>query len=65
VLALSTEQDVHTFKTHHYDHQFEDYSKVYAPCFDPEQKAKVRAEVFPIDCEKAFSMGARLVRELR
>ena len=46
-------------------YQFEDYSKVYAPRFDPEQKAKVRAEVFPIDCEKAFEMGARLVRELR
>jgi multimeric flavodoxin WrbA len=44
--------------------QFEDYSKVYAPRWDPEKKAKVRAEVFPIDCEKAFEMGARLVREL-
>lgn len=46
-------------------YQFEDYSKVYAPCFDPERKARVRAEVFPKDCEKAFQMGARLVRELR
>jgi len=46
-------------------YQFEDYSKVYAPRFDPEKKAKVRAEVFPIDCEKAFEMGARLVRELK
>jgi multimeric flavodoxin WrbA len=46
-------------------YQFEDYSKVYAPRFDPEKKAKVRAEVFPIDCEKAFEMGARIVRELR
>jgi multimeric flavodoxin WrbA len=46
-------------------YQFEDYSKVYAPRFDPEKKAKVRAEVFPIDCEKAFEMGTRLVRELR
>jgi multimeric flavodoxin WrbA len=45
--------------------QFEDYSKVYAPRFDPVKKAKVRAEVFPIDCEKAFKMGDRLVRELR
>ena len=45
--------------------QFEDYSKVYAPRFDPAKKAKVREEVFPIDCEKAFKMGARLVRELR
>jgi len=46
-------------------YQFEDYSKVYAPRFDLEKKAKVRAKVFPIDCEKAFEMGARLVRELR
>jgi multimeric flavodoxin WrbA len=46
-------------------YQFQDYSKVYAPRFDPEKKANVRAEVFPIDCEKAFEMGARLVRELR
>jgi multimeric flavodoxin WrbA len=45
--------------------QFEDYSKVYAPRFDPAKKAKVRTEVFPIDCEKAFKMGARLVRELK
>ena len=44
---------------------FEDYFKVVALRFDPEKKAKVRAEVFPIDCEKAFEMGARLVRESR
>jgi len=44
--------------------QFEDYSKVYAPRFDPVKKAKVRAEIFPVDCEKAFKMGAGLVREL-
>jgi multimeric flavodoxin WrbA len=46
-------------------YQFEDHSKVYAPRFDPEKKAKVRAEVFPIDCEKTFGMGTRLVRELK
>jgi hypothetical protein len=46
-------------------YQFDDYSKVYAPRFDPEKKAKVRAEVFPIDCKKAFEIGTRLVRELR
>jgi len=45
--------------------QFDDYSKVYAPRFDPAKKAKIRAEVFPIDCKKAFEMGTRLVRELR
>ena len=41
-------------------YQFEDYSKVYAPRFDPGKKAKVREEVFPLDCEKAFEMGKRL-----
>jgi len=41
-------------------YQFEDYSKVYAPRFDPAKKAKVRREVFPLDCEKAFEMGKRL-----
>ncbi len=45
-------------------YQFEDYSKVYAPRFNPEKKAQVRTEIFPIDCQKAFEMGARLVREL-
>ena len=49
----------------HDTYQFEDYSKVYAPCFDPEHKAKVRAEVFPTDCEKAFRMGARLAGEMK
>ena len=39
--------------------QFEDYSKVYAPRFDPEKKAKRRADIFPLDCEKAFEMGKR------
>jgi multimeric flavodoxin WrbA len=44
--------------------QFEDYSKYVAPRFDPLKKAKRRAEVFPKDCENAFAMGARLVKEL-
>jgi len=43
-------------------YQFEDYSKVFAPRWDPQKKAKRRAEVFPKDCEKAFEMGVRLVR---
>lgn len=41
-------------------YQFEDYSKVFAPRFDPEKKAKRRKEVFPKDCEKAFDMGVRM-----
>jgi hypothetical protein len=46
-------------------YQFDDYSKVDAAFWDPEQKAKRRAEVFPLDCQRAFEMGQRLVRESR
>lgn len=41
-------------------YQFEDYSKMVAERFDPEAKARRRAEVFPKDCESAFEMGRRL-----
>lgn len=41
-------------------YQFDDYSKVYAPRWDPEKKAKRRAEVFPEDCKRAFELGERL-----
>lgn len=41
-------------------YQFEDYSKVYAPRFDPAKKLQRRREVFPVDCRKAFELGARL-----
>ena len=41
-------------------YQFDDYSKVVSDRFDPEKKAKRRKEIFPIDCQKAFDMGARL-----
>jgi multimeric flavodoxin WrbA len=44
-------------------YQFEDYSKVVATMFDAEAKAKRRAEVFPIDCQKAFDMGVRFATE--
>ena len=43
-------------------YQFEDYSKVFAPRFDPEKKAQRRREVFPFDCAKAFEMGQRFAR---
>ncbi|MGD0232588.1 MAG: flavodoxin family protein, partial [Syntrophorhabdales bacterium] len=39
--------------------QFDDYPKVYAPRWDPEQKARRRSEVFPVDCQHAFEMGSR------
>ncbi|HEY3276239.1 MAG TPA: flavodoxin family protein [Syntrophorhabdaceae bacterium] len=41
-------------------YQFEDYSKIYAPRFNPGLKAKRRKEVFPLDCEKAYEMGKRV-----
>jgi multimeric flavodoxin WrbA len=44
-------------------YQFDDYSKVVADRFDPEQKARRRKEVFPRDCENAFEMGARLTKK--
>jgi len=46
-------------------YQFEDYSKVVADAVDLAKKAQTRKEVFPLDCEKAFEMGARFARELQ
>lgn len=43
-------------------YQFNDYSKIFAPRFDAEKKAKRRQEVFPLDCENAFEMGVRFVK---
>ena len=40
-------------------YQFDDYSKMVATRFDPVKKAQRRKEIFPIDCNKAFEMGAR------
>ena len=44
-------------------YQFDDYTKVVADRFDAAHKAQRRQEVFPQDCQKAFAMGARLVRQ--
>ena len=41
--------------------QFDDYSKVVATRFDPVKKKQRHEEVFPLDCQKAFDMGVRLV----
>jgi multimeric flavodoxin WrbA len=47
------------------NYQFDDYSKYYASNFDEKHKAKVREEQFPIDCQKAFEMGARLCSQTK
>ena len=46
--------------TSHETYQFADYSAMNGAMFDVEAKAKRRAEVFPVDCRRAFEMGARL-----
>lgn len=45
-------------------YQFEDYSKIVGTRFDPVEKARIRAEEFPRDCEKAFEMGVRFARQI-
>jgi multimeric flavodoxin WrbA len=40
--------------------QFDDYAKYEASRFDPALKAKQRAEVFPLDRQKAFELGVWL-----
>lgn len=42
--------------------QFNDYSKYLSPIWDPEAKAKRKAEVFPLDCQKAKELGAKLIQ---
>ena len=43
-------------------YQFDDYSKYEASMFNEKHKSQVKAEQFPLDCQKAFAMGARLAR---
>jgi multimeric flavodoxin WrbA len=46
--------------TSHENYQFEDYSAMNAAIFDVASREKRRVEQFPLDCRKAFEMGARL-----
>jgi multimeric flavodoxin WrbA len=41
-------------------YQFDSYSKYEASMFDEKHKSQVKAVQFPIDCQNAFDMGARL-----
>ena len=43
-------------------YQFDDYSNYVSDRYDPAEKAKRRAEVFPLDCEKTFEMGKKFVK---
>lgn len=41
-------------------YQFDDYQKYDAFHFDEQHKAKIRKEQFPVYCQKAFDLGAKL-----
>ena len=58
-LIFGSSESLFSFDTY----QFKDYSKVVADRYDVEQKKKRRKEVFPIDCEKAFELGARFAKK--
>ncbi len=40
--------------------QFEDYGKVLVESFDPAHKKQRQKEIFPLDCQRAYELGARL-----
>lgn len=40
--------------------QFDDYAKYLCTAWDPVAKKQRRDEAFPLDCQKAFDLGARL-----
>jgi len=42
-------------------YQFSDYEKYETSIFSEEAKAKQRIDQFPIDCQKAFNIGVKLV----
>ena len=43
-------------------HQFDDYSKYMAPFYSAEEKARVRAAVFPLECMSAYDLGAKVLK---
>ncbi|EKQ57351.1 MULTISPECIES: flavodoxin family protein [unclassified Clostridium] len=45
-----------------YTYQFDDYSKYKSDAFPEEAKAEHRKVQFPIDCQKAFEIGANLIK---
>ncbi|MDD3224121.1 MAG: NAD(P)H-dependent oxidoreductase [Clostridium sp.] len=46
-------------------YQFNDYSKYIAPLFNEKKKRKVKEEQFPKDCQNAFDMGVRFVKQAK
>jgi multimeric flavodoxin WrbA len=46
-------------------YQFNDYSQYVSSVWDAEAKQKRHEEIFPLDCKKAYEMGARLCARSR
>ena len=44
-------------------YQFSDYSKFHAGRFDAGHKAEIQKTQFPQDCEKAYRLGAEIVKK--
>jgi len=44
-------------------YQFDDYTKYVSTAFSEEEKKKRRDKQFPLDCKKAYELGARMVRK--
>lgn len=44
-------------------YQFDDYSKYVVTMFNENKKRKVREEQFPKDCQNAFDLGVRFVKQ--
>jgi Multimeric flavodoxin WrbA len=51
-------QSMYSYNTY----QFDDYSKYKVECFSEEDKAKQRDTQFPLDCQRAFEIGANLIK---
>ena len=46
-------------------YQFDDYSKYKSDLFSEEDKTKQKSIQFPLDCEKAFEIGANMTKNKR
>ena len=51
-------ESLYSFDTY----QFDDYSKMVADRFNADKKARRRKEIFPMDCKKAYELGARFAK---
>lgn len=56
IRAFGSLEKIYSYETY----QFNDYSKYEADMFDEKARKKIREEIFPVDCQKAFDLGKKL-----